>query len=89
MARDGDARIWAALHQLDERCQRLLRIVAFEHRPDYKVVAEHLDMPVGSIGPTRGRCLSKLKELLLKEGTVDNQWSRDDRPNADRKGGQP
>lgn len=99
LARDGDARIWAALHQLDERCQRLLRIVAFEHRPDYKVVAEHLDMPVGSIGPTRGRCLSKLKELLLKEGTVDHQWSRDDRPNAalptasqsnaDRKGGQP
>ncbi len=61
---DEQERLWAAVQTLDDRCQRLLRIVAFEHRPDYGRVAEQLDMPVGSIGPTRGRCLAKLKSAL-------------------------
>jgi RNA polymerase sigma factor (sigma-70 family) len=61
---DEQGRLWAAVQTLDSRCQKLLRIVAFEHRPDYGRVAEQLDMPVGSIGPTRGRCLAKLKSAL-------------------------
>jgi RNA polymerase sigma factor (sigma-70 family) len=56
--------LWAALGRLSERCQELLRIVAFVPRPDYDVVAAELGMPRGSIGPTRGRCLAKLRELL-------------------------
>lgn len=66
-------RLWEAVGTLDERCQRLLRIVAFEHRPDYKQVAATLDMPIGSVGPTRGRCLAKLRVALgsdpVEEGT--------------------
>jgi RNA polymerase sigma factor (sigma-70 family) len=62
--RDGDDRLWDAVQQLSERCQSLLRIVAFEHRPDYTKIAADLDMPVGSIGPTRGRCLTKLRALI-------------------------
>ena len=46
-------------------------MVAQVHRPDYDSVAEALDMPRGSIGPTRGRCLARLRELLL----ADPQWS--------------
>ncbi len=61
---DEQDRLWAAVGHLNERCQRLLRIVAFEHRPDYSQVALALDMPVGSIGPTRSRCLAKLKVVL-------------------------
>lgn len=61
---DEADRLWQAVATLSERCQRLLRIVAFEHRPDYKVVSEQLDMPVGSIGPTRSRCLAKLRDAL-------------------------
>jgi RNA polymerase sigma factor (sigma-70 family) len=63
--------LWAALGRLSERCQELLRIVAFVPRPDYDVVAAELGMPRGSIGPTRGRCLAKLRELLNSsaEGT--------------------
>ena len=63
---DEQARLWAAVTTLDERCQRLLRIVAFEHRPDYGTLAKQLDMPIGSIGPTRGRCLAKLKAALAE-----------------------
>lgn len=61
---DEQDRLWAAVRTLNERCQRLLRIVAFEHRPDYSQVAVALDMPVGSIGPTRSRCLAKLRVVL-------------------------
>jgi RNA polymerase sigma factor (sigma-70 family) len=68
--RDGDSRLWDAVERLSERCQALLRIVAFEHRPDYTRIAADLDMPVGSIGPTRGRCLQKLR-ALVEEGESD------------------
>ena len=65
--RDGDERLWDAVERLSERCQALLRIVAFEHRPDYTTIAANLGMPVGSIGPTRGRCLQKLRTLDREE----------------------
>ena len=65
---DDNARLWAALEKVSERCQRLLRIVATEARPDYSVIATQLGMPVGSIGPTRGRCLEKLRHELVLAG---------------------
>ena len=65
---DDNARLWACLGRLPERCQQLLRIVAAEARPDYSVIATELDMPVGSIGPTRGRCLDKLRRELAQAG---------------------
>ncbi|MDT4934546.1 MAG: hypothetical protein QOK11_2438, partial [Pseudonocardiales bacterium] len=40
------------------------RVIAFADRPDYAAVAKSLGMPVGSIGPTRGRCLAKLRLQL-------------------------
>lgn len=67
---DENARLWACLGRLPERCQRLLRIVAAEARPDYSVIATELDMPVGSIGPTRGRCLDKLRRELVQAGEL-------------------
>lgn len=56
--------LWQHVEALPERCRSLLRVVAFSDRPDYAVVAEALGMPIGSIGPTRGRCLAKLRLLL-------------------------
>lgn len=61
---DERHRLWLAVQRLAERCQRLLRVIAFEDRPDYARLAEDLAMPVGSIGPTRQRCLAKLRALL-------------------------
>ena len=68
---DEDRRLWAAVGQLNDRCQRLLRIVAFEERPDYARIAKDLGMPVGSIGPTRQRCLGKLRSVLEGSGWGD------------------
>ncbi|SDC42607.1 RNA polymerase sigma factor [Nocardioides lianchengensis] len=67
---DSRHRIWSAVDALPERCQRLLRVVAFERRPDYQSLASDLDMPIGSIGPTRGRCLAKLRVALVQAGEI-------------------
>jgi RNA polymerase sigma factor (sigma-70 family) len=56
--------LWRSVRQLSERCQQLLRIVAFVHRPDYNQISTALGMPRGTIGPARGRCLAQLRELI-------------------------
>ena len=56
--------LWAAIRQLSPRCQELLRIIAFVPQADYAAVAAKLGMRIGSIGPTRGRCLAKLRAVL-------------------------
>jgi RNA polymerase sigma factor (sigma-70 family) len=70
---DERERLWEIVDTLPERCRRLLRIVAFENRPDYTQVAESLDMPVGSIGPTRGRCLAKLRVALMQTAVTGTE----------------
>jgi RNA polymerase sigma factor (sigma-70 family) len=64
---DKDERLWRHIAQLPERCRQLLRVIAFADRPDYAAVAGALGMPVGSIGPTRGRCLAKLRLQLASD----------------------
>ncbi|MEP7020586.1 MAG: sigma-70 family RNA polymerase sigma factor [Pseudonocardiales bacterium] len=64
---DGDTRLWQHIAELPERCRALLRVIAFADRPDYADVARSLGMPVGSIGPTRGRCLAKLRLQLAND----------------------
>ncbi len=54
--------LWQHVQQLPERCRELMRVIAFADRPDYALIADSLGMPVGSIGPTRGRCLAKLRQ---------------------------
>jgi DNA-directed RNA polymerase specialized sigma24 family protein len=63
--------LWRHFQRLHERCRALLRLVAQADRPNYTLIAEALDMPPGSIGPTRGRCLAKLREMLQE----DPYWS--------------
>jgi RNA polymerase sigma factor (sigma-70 family) len=49
-----------ALSRLPERHRRLMVLLATESTVDYRHVSEVLEMPVGSIGPTRQRCLTRL-----------------------------
>jgi RNA polymerase sigma factor (sigma-70 family) len=54
-----------ALGQLPERCRNLVNLLYFDTaEPSYAEIAEKMGMPVASIGPTRARCLEKLKKLL-------------------------
>jgi RNA polymerase sigma factor (sigma-70 family) len=50
---------------MDVRCRDLLTVLYFgEETPAYTAVAEEFGIPVGSIGPTRARCLDKLRSFL-------------------------
>jgi RNA polymerase sigma factor (sigma-70 family) len=62
--------LWQHVEGLPERCRTLIRVIAFADKPDYARIAESLGMPVGSIGPTRGRCLAKLRDQLAR----DPEW---------------
>lgn len=68
---DRDAILWRAFSQLGERCQQVLKLLVVtpeDGPPSYQVVASALGLPVGSLGPTRGRCLARLRDLLDAEG---------------------
>ena len=55
-----------AMAQLDARCRDLLTLL-YANEDDkiaYDEVAARLGMPVGSVGPTRARCLGKLRKLV-------------------------
>ena len=55
-----------AAEQLPLRCQRLLGLLMGDDDLPYKEIGELLSMPIGSIGPTRGRCLEHLRQLLAE-----------------------
>jgi RNA polymerase sigma factor (sigma-70 family) len=54
-----------AIGQLGDRCRHLVDLLYFSpDEPTYAGIAQKLSMPVASIGPTRARCLEKLRKLL-------------------------
>ena len=53
-----------ALSCLPSRWQRLLEMLMADPPVSYTVISDELDLPIGSIGPTRGRCLARLRVLL-------------------------
>jgi len=59
------------LAAIDERCQELLERLFFESgSPRYEDVAAAMEMKVGSVGPTRLRCLAKLARWLDENGPL-------------------
>jgi len=58
-----------AMEKLDAVCRELLRALYVEDpTPSYKEIAERVDRPIGSLGPTRGRCLGKLRDYYVELG---------------------
>lgn len=53
-----------ALSRLPWRQQRLLELLMADPPASYAEISDQLGLPVGSIGPTRGRCLARLRVLL-------------------------
>jgi len=68
---DRDRGLWHAFERLSERCQQVLRmlvVIPENGPPSYQLAAQALGLPTGSLGPTRGRCLAQLRDLLDAEG---------------------
>jgi RNA polymerase sigma factor (sigma-70 family) len=58
------AAVRSALRTLPDRQRTLLRLLHSEKAPSYEAIGSALAMPVGSIGPTRGRALERLRREL-------------------------
>jgi RNA polymerase sigma factor (sigma-70 family) len=64
LARERDILIQHAVGLLSERCRRLLMAAVADTSMSYEELSASLGMPIGSIGPTRGRCLKHLGRLV-------------------------
>jgi RNA polymerase sigma factor (sigma-70 family) len=58
--------LWRAFGRLSDNCQRLLRVLFADPPPQYDEISAALGMPIGSIGPTRARCLANLQSQLAR-----------------------
>jgi RNA polymerase sigma factor (sigma-70 family) len=68
---ERDVQLWLAFDQMPERCRRLLRVLMTCPPPSYEAVAALLEIPIGSIGPTRQRCLKNLRTLLEEQSRAE------------------
>jgi RNA polymerase sigma factor (sigma-70 family) len=64
LVHERNAQVRAAFYTLTEQCQRLLCLLLHDPPVPYAEIAAQLGTSVGSIGPTRGRCLDNLRRLL-------------------------
>lgn len=58
------AEVLEGLSKLGERCRELLALLTADPPIPYADIAMVLDMPIGSLGPTRARCLDHLRRVL-------------------------
>lgn len=64
---ERQATVRLALAGVPERCRRLILALYFEDpTPAYADLASRLGVPIGSLGPTRARCMERLRELLAE-----------------------
>ncbi|MFQ5607480.1 MAG: RNA polymerase sigma factor [Candidatus Zixiibacteriota bacterium] len=62
----------SALGSIDVRCRKLLYALFFSPKEEsYREIAERLGISMNSLGPTRQRCLEKLKKELQRMGVLD------------------
>jgi RNA polymerase sigma factor (sigma-70 family) len=67
---ERDAVLWRAFERLPGRDQALLRMLVADPQPSYEEISAALQMPIGSIGPTRARSLERLRRELERDGLV-------------------
>jgi RNA polymerase sigma factor (sigma-70 family) len=68
LTEERDRELWKLVSSLPPRCQMLLTVLTEASELSYVEIGQVLDMPTGSIGPTRGRCLEHLRRLAASRG---------------------
>ncbi|MDQ1394644.1 MAG: hypothetical protein QOF30_3621 [Acidimicrobiaceae bacterium] len=61
---DRNAELWREVERLPPRCRLLLHALVADPQPSYEEIASRLQIPIGSVGPTRKRCLERLRHGL-------------------------
>jgi RNA polymerase sigma factor (sigma-70 family) len=64
LAEESAQAVRDALSCLPGKWRRLVELLMADPPASYAEISDQLDLPVGSIGPTRGRCLERLRVLL-------------------------
>jgi RNA polymerase sigma factor (sigma-70 family) len=65
--------VWRAFQHLSAACQSILRLLTLDPPLPYDEIVELLGLPHGSIGPTKGRCLEKLRSRPELRVFLDRQ----------------
>lgn len=68
--RETSDQLGLLINKLPTRCQLILRALSSDDALSYREFSEAMDMPVGSIGPTRARCLEHLRRLARSAGLL-------------------
>ena len=69
LSSDRQQKVRDTIAEMPERCRRLLSLLYLDSgNPSYEEISVKMSMPVPSIGPTRARCLDKLRRLLRRKG---------------------
>ncbi len=58
---ERDAEVREVMHRLPPRWRELLELLMQDDAPSYEQVSALMGIPIGSIGPSRSRCLAKLR----------------------------
>jgi RNA polymerase sigma factor (sigma-70 family) len=67
---ERDLALWRSFSRLRPSDQALLRLLMADPPPAYEEISAALDVPIGSIGPTRARALERLRRQLGRDGTL-------------------
>ena len=70
LAAERDAVLRAAFEQLPEPCRNLLRLLISDPPLSYAEISTRLGVPIGSIGPSRARCLDRLRRSPVLAAVV-------------------
>jgi RNA polymerase sigma factor (sigma-70 family) len=71
LAAERHAALREAFTHLPPECQRLVAMLTADPPLPYAEISARLDMPVGSIGPTRGRCLDRMRRYPALAALID------------------
>jgi RNA polymerase sigma factor (sigma-70 family) len=84
LAAEDHASLLDALERVPPRCRELLRLLLSDPPLSYDDISAALDMPKGSIGPTRQRCLDHVRAVLgrgsIKRPGHDSVHVKEDTP---------
>jgi RNA polymerase sigma factor (sigma-70 family) len=67
---ERDAALWRSVGRLRDSDQALLRLLTADPAPSYEEISAALDIPIGSIGPTRARALERLRRELRRDDAL-------------------
>ena len=72
---ERNAALRAAFAELPPKCRQLLAMLISDPPYSYAEISEKLQVPMGSIGPQRARCLERLRRSSALSGLADVHWA--------------